>query len=33
VVSLWPKARRQEQEARAAVPAADADGRLDGASA
>jgi len=32
-VSLWPKARRQEQEARAAVPAADADGRLDGASA
>jgi cytochrome c-type biogenesis protein CcmF len=33
VVSLWPKARRQEQEARAAAPAADADGRLDGASA
>jgi len=33
VVSLWPKARRQEQEARAAVSAADADGRLDGASA
>ena len=33
VVALWPKARRQEQEARAAVPAADADGRLDGASA
>ena len=32
-VSLWPKARRQEQEARDAVPAADADGRLDGASA
>ena len=32
-VSLWPKARRQEQEARAAVPAADADGRLDAASA
>jgi cytochrome c-type biogenesis protein CcmF len=33
VVALWPKARRQEQEARAAVPAADTDGRLDGASA
>lgn len=32
-VPFWPKARRQEQEARAAVPAADADGRLDGASA
>jgi cytochrome c-type biogenesis protein CcmF len=32
-VSLWPKARRQEQEARAAVPAPGADGRLDGASA
>ena len=32
-VSLWPKARRQEQEARDAVPAADADGRLDGATA
>jgi cytochrome c-type biogenesis protein CcmF len=32
-VSLWPKARRQEQEAREAVPAADADGRLDGATA
>jgi len=32
-VSLWPKARRQEQEAREAVPAADADGRLDGAAA
>ena len=32
-VSLWPKARRQEQEARDAVPVADADGRLDGASA
>ncbi|MEI6449313.1 MAG: cytochrome c-type biogenesis CcmF C-terminal domain-containing protein [Actinomycetes bacterium] len=32
-VSLWPKPRRQEQEARDAVPAADADGRLDGASA
>jgi cytochrome c-type biogenesis protein CcmF len=32
-VSLWPTARRQEQEAREAVPAADADGRLDGASA
>ena len=30
-VSLWPKARRQEQEARDVVPAA--DGRLDGASA
>jgi cytochrome c-type biogenesis protein CcmF len=32
-VSLWPKPRRQEQEARDAVAAADADGRLDGASA
>jgi cytochrome c-type biogenesis protein CcmF len=32
-VSLWPKARRQEQEAREAVPAAEADGRLDGATA
>jgi len=32
-VSLWPKARRQEQEARATVPAPGADGRLDGASA
>jgi cytochrome c-type biogenesis protein CcmF len=32
-VSLWPKARRQEQEVRDAVPAADTDGRLDGASA
>ncbi|MCX6371917.1 MAG: cytochrome c biogenesis protein CcsA [Actinobacteria bacterium] len=32
-VSLWPKARRQEQEARDAVPVADADGRLDRASA
>jgi cytochrome c-type biogenesis protein CcmF len=32
-VSLWPKALHQEQEAREAVPAADADGRLDGASA
>jgi len=32
-VSLWPKARRQEQEVREAVPAADADGRLDGAAA
>ena len=32
-VSLWPKARRQEQEARDAVPVADAEGRLDGASA
>jgi len=33
VVSLWPKARRQEQEAVAAVSAADNDGRTDGASA
>ena len=33
VVSLWPKARRQEQEARDTVAAADGDGRLDGASA
>ncbi len=32
-VSLWPKARRQEQEAREAVPTAGADGRPDGASA
>jgi cytochrome c-type biogenesis protein CcmF len=32
-VSLWPKARRQEQEVRAAAPVTDADGRLDGASA
>jgi len=32
-VSLWPKPHRQEQEARDAVAAADADGRLDGASA
>jgi cytochrome c-type biogenesis protein CcmF len=32
-VSLWPKPRRQEQEARDAVPAGDADGRLDGSSA
>ena len=32
-VSLWPKARRQEPEARDAVPAGDADGRPDGASA
>jgi len=32
-VSLWPKARRQEQEARDVVLAADADGPLDAASA
>lgn len=33
-VSLWPKGRRQEQEARDAVAAGDGgDGRLDGASA
>ena len=31
--SLWPKARRQEQEARDVVLAADADGPLDAASA
>ena len=33
VVSLWPKARRQEQEAREPIAAADGDSRLDGASA
>ncbi len=33
VVSLWPKARRQEQEVREAAPAGEGDGTLGGASA
>ena len=32
-VSLWPKARRQEQEARETAPAGEGDGTLGGASA
>jgi len=32
-VSLWPKARRQEQEVREAAPAGEGDGTLGGASA